>query len=184
MDSDIEIIKMNSVVCTLFEGHYHYGVAALANSLYRQGFLGDIYAGFRGELPSWARSAVAGLADGFNNCQTLEVAPGFALHFLSLDTDYHFTNYKPDFMLRLLDGPAKDAEAIYYFDPDIVVTAPWSFFKNWVKCGVSLCEDVNSPISKNHPTRIAWRSYFKEFDINLSFKILFILMGFYRRLFT
>ena len=56
-------------------------------------------------------------------------------------------------MLRLLSGPASDAEAIYYLDPDIVVTAPWSTFDNWTGCGVALCEDVNSPLLKYHLRR-------------------------------
>ena len=48
---------MNSVICTLYEGHYHFGVASLANSLYSNGFRGDIYIGLKGDLPFWAKMA-------------------------------------------------------------------------------------------------------------------------------
>ncbi len=161
---------MNATVCTLFESHYHYGVAGLTNSLYHQGYRGQVFAGHRGALPSWTSSAKDNAALGWPGAKTMEVAEGLQLHFLPLDTDYHLTNYKPDFMLRLWSGVAKDAESMFYFDPDIVVTAPWSFFEEWVGCGVALCEDVNSPLSANHPRRVAWRKYFGSMGIKLAFR--------------
>jgi hypothetical protein len=162
---------MASVICTLFEGNYHYGVAAIVNSLYKQGFRGHIYAGYRGSLPPWADKAQASNFAEWPSCHTLRVADGLLLHFLPItDTDYHLTNYKPDFMLKLWAGIAKEADGMLYFDPDIIVTAKWAFFEDWIRSGVALCEDVNSPIPKYHPRRVAWRNYFEKYGINLNFK--------------
>ena len=157
-------------VCTLFEGNYHYGVAVLTNSLYARGYRGDIYAGYRGDLPSWAGTAKENFSFLGEGGKTLKVADGLQLHFVPVKTDYHLTNYKPDFMLKLWDGPAKDAASMFYFDPDIVVSAPWDFFQRWVAYGIALCEDVNSPLPENHPRRAAWRQYYRKKGIKLSFK--------------
>lgn len=161
---------MNSAVCTLFEGGYHFGVAALTNSLYKHGFRGEMYAGYKGKLPKWADSAAVNLEIGDGNIKTLRLAGGLTLHFVPLQTNYHLTNYKPDFMLELLDGPAKGVNAIFYADPDIVLNAPWAFIEEWVTCGVALCEDLNSPLPNFHPRRIAWRRKLKEYNIELKFK--------------
>ncbi|GAB3925922.1 hypothetical protein [Mucilaginibacter myungsuensis] len=161
---------MRSAICTLFEGDYHYGLAALSNSLYAQGFRGTIYAGYKGKLPAW-------VTDYQNNNDVLcedglivEVAGGLQLHFLQIGSNSHLTNYKPDLLLQLLNGPAKNADSIFYFDPDIVVTTPWSFFEQWVSAGICLCEDVNSPLSEHHPRRDAWRKHYATNAITLQFK--------------
>lgn len=161
---------MPSVICTLFENHYHYGLVALTNSLYHVGYRGNIYAGYRGPLPLWASGAKENPLLQWKNGRTLEVAVGLQLHFLPLDTDYQLTNYKPDFMLQLWNGPAKDAKRMFYFDPDIIIVRSWPHFDEWVTCGVALCEDVNSPLSKQHPRRVAWRRYFNEKGMVLNFK--------------
>ena len=161
---------MKSAICTLFEDNYHYGVAALFNSLHSQGFRGHFYAGYRGALPAWAGTASAHPDLHWPGSCTLSFTEGLQVHFLPLDTHYHFSNYKPDFMLRLWNGLASEAEAMYYFDPDIVVTTPWSVFEEWVGYGAALCEDVNSPLAEHHPTRAAWRHYFGEAAIPLRFK--------------
>ena len=161
---------MNSAVCTLFEGSYHFGLAALVNSLHRAGFRGEVLAGHRGAMPPWAGAAEPAPLDGWPDARSLKVAEGLTLVFLSLDTDYHLTNYKADFMLALLDGPARDADALFYLDPDICVVQPWRYFIEWVSCGVALCEDVNSPLPENHPRRVGWRRYYAQHGVFLRFR--------------
>jgi hypothetical protein len=159
---------MKSVICTIFESHYHFGVAGLVNSLYSYGFKGDIYAGYLGSLPYWAK-VEQDTASENTPYQTFSVNENVKIHFVPLKTDYHLANYKPDFMKWLLDGPAKDADNIFYFDPDIVINYKWSFFEEWVSYGVAVCEDVNSPLSLNHPRRKAWEKYFSNFRIPIEF---------------
>src|SRR5258707_1207637 len=156
---------MKSVICTLFERDYHNGLAALTNSLYRNGFRGPIYSGYKGALPAWCSKAKENTQFVWAGSTTLFVAEGIEIYFLPLETEYHLTNYKPDFMLRLLNGPAAGTEAIYYLDPDIVVTAEWSIFDDWIECGVALCEDMNSPLPENHPRRVGWRNYFGKSNV-------------------
>lgn len=143
-----------SILCTLFEGHYHLGAAALINSLQAAGFTGTVVAGYRGAPPAWA---------GGKN--TLEPGAGLVVQLVPLDTQYHLTNYKPDFMLRQSALPGDD---LWYLDPDIVVTARWSVFRDWCAAGIALCEDVNSPLSFHHPRREGWRRHFAASGIRLA----------------
>lgn len=156
--------------CTLFEKTYHFGVAALVNSLYRNGFRGDFYAGYTGPLPHWASAARNGSGLDWAGMRTLAVAPDMRLHFLPVQTGYHLTNYKPDFMLQLWERLGGDADSMFFFDPDILVARPWRMFAEWVACGVALCEDVNSPLPRHHPRREAWRNYYAGFGIHLSYR--------------
>ncbi len=149
---------MSSIVCTLFEGHYHYGVAALTNSLYKQGFKGDIYAGYKGKLPMWATTAKDNTTLGCNGAKTLCIERVVNLHFIPLDTDYHLTNYKPAFMIDLWNGPAKNADNMFYFDPDIINKCSWQFYEEWVKHGIAIVhETIWNDMPSTHPKRMQWK---------------------------
>jgi len=161
---------MKSAICTLFEGHYHYGVATLSNSLFKNGFRGTIYVGYRGELPNWALKGNKKSIDKWEDTITFTPIEGLELVFLCLDTTYSLTNYKPDFMLDLWRGPAKEVDSLFYFDADIIINASWACFEQWVNCGVALCEDINSPLQEFHPQRVGWRNYYKKYNLDLQFK--------------
>jgi len=131
-------------------------MVALVNSLYYHGYRGEIYAGYRGPLPFWTVNAKANPMLGEGIC-SLEVTAGLNIHFILLDTKYHLTNYKPNFMLQLLDGPAKGAEAIAYFDPDITIKCKWEFFETWISHGVALVHEITSnDMPPSHPIRKEW----------------------------
>jgi hypothetical protein len=148
-DSDTD--SQDLIVCTLFEGDYHFGVAALVNSLSELGFKGCISIGYRGSLPPWiGQLRKAGDHDRY------KVGERVSLRFIHLDTKVHFTNFKPCFMQQLLrEQPG--CKFIWYFDPDIVIRCPWSFYLQWVGYGIALCEDVtNGTMPSNHPIRLKW----------------------------
>jgi hypothetical protein len=134
---------MKSVVVTLFEGDYHLGAAALINSLCAAGFDGAVVCGHRGPVPPWASAA--------HKLGSVEVS------FVALETTIHLTNYKPEFLHHVWTDLHPAADRLFYFDPDIVIRAPWSFFEEWADYGVALVEDVNSPMHDSHPRRGAWR---------------------------
>lgn len=144
-----------SFICTVFEGDYHYGVAALVNSLSKNGFDGAFYAGYRGKLPPWANPSVN------HGTAEMRLQNGMRVHFIPLDTDLHLCNYKPEFMLNVWDRECPEAEAGFYFDPDIVVLCRWGFFEEWVLGGVALCADATPELPPTHPLRHAWRRYFE-----------------------
>lgn len=160
---------MNAAVCTLFEADYHYGVAGLVNSLIASGFSGTLFAGFRGPLPPWCgNESQSGSVSG--DSPLVSVADNVSIHFILLETVNHLTNYKPDFMLDLLAGPAAGCDALLYMDPDIVLGENWRYIEDAISCGVTLCEDVNSPVSEFHPRRIGWRRYYSTHGHSLTFK--------------
>jgi len=159
----------SSAVCTLFEGHYHYGVAGLVNSLYAQDFRGTIYAGYKGVLPFWA-THLETIEFSRSKASLMQVADNLQIIFVPLATDYHLTNYKPDFMLEVWNNVPQHTDGIFYFDPDIVLVQNWIHMENWITCGIAISEDVNSPLQEFHPRRCAWRKFFSSHSIDLKFK--------------
>jgi len=142
-----------TAICTLFEGDYHLGLAAFVNSLVRAGYKGTIWAGFRGELPPWLDQLkrLDGKAGEFM------VGSQLRLVFVPLETEIHFTNYKPQFMLDLFADQARGCEYLWYFDPDIFLRCDWTFFANWQRHGIALCEEiVNYRLSERDPLRLTW----------------------------
>jgi len=161
---------MDSAICTLFEGSYHYGVAVLINSSYNNGFRGNFFVGYKGALPSWANQGTLVNLGNWNGATVLKVKEGLSVYFLPLNTKKHLTNYKPDFMLDLFMNASTKSEILFYLDPDIVVNAPVGYLENWTTCGVAVAEDLNSPLQELHPRRVSWRKYFKDYNIDLRFK--------------
>ncbi|MBC7886702.1 MAG: hypothetical protein H7Z13_02355 [Ferruginibacter sp.] len=169
---------MSYAVCTLFEGNYHYGVAALSNSLYKGGFRGSIYAGYRGKLPAWSDHAKETTLFQWQGAKTMKIGEGLQIHFLPLDTGDHFSNYKPVYMLRLFEGPAKDAEGLVYFDPDIVIKCSWDFFENWLGFGVAVVHEViSNDMPASHPIRRGWEELIKTSNRKVTSDIRSYLNG-------
>jgi hypothetical protein len=143
---------MTAYVCTLFEGTYHYGVGALFNSLFRHGFRETLFAGYRGALPSWATAVST--KDGITD---FAVADGCHIKFVSLDTPLHLSGYKPIFMRQVFEQFLQPEDILCYFDPDITIKCPWTFFEKWVQNGLALVEDCTFPyLPSDHPLRYQW----------------------------
>ena len=142
-----------AAICTLFEGDYHLGLAALVNSLSRAEYAGSVWAGYRGELPPWLDQLKHLNAMGAEYL----VGEQIRLIFVPLETGLHLTNYKPQFMLDLFAGPARNCEYLWYFDPDIFIRCNWTFFADWQNYGIALCQEItNNILPENSPLRHKW----------------------------
>lgn len=138
------------IVC-LYDGKYHFGLAALVNSLVRSNFKGLINTAYRDGLPPWVTQLK--LID--NNAYY--VTNDIIIHFELVTTDIHFAFYKPYFIKQTaVNFPLTNK--IFYFDVDIVIDAPWSFFSNWLEDKVCLClDDSYEYVHNNHPWRKDWK---------------------------
>lgn len=144
-----------TAICTLFEGDYHYGLAAFVNSLFQAGYQGTVWVGYRGALPPWLGQLQFTTEDGQ---QSYRVAERIRLVFLPVDPATHMTNYKPEFMLRLFREQPIDY--LWYFDPDIWLKFSWNFFARWQNYGIALCEEVvRHGLSARHPLRLQWADF-------------------------
>lgn len=151
-----------SVICTMFEKRYALGVGALTNSLVAAGFTGTFCIGYRGPLPVWLEQCTVVVAGEQWRVGEL------TLHFIRMETSDHFTNHKPQFMLRLLDQVFPLATRIFYIDPDIVVKCRWDFIDDWTSDAVAVCADINAQCPVGHPLRRQWERYYTP--LGLSFR--------------
>jgi hypothetical protein len=142
---------MQSTIYTLYEGHYAYGVGALLNSLVNRGFKGTFAVAYRGSLPEWMHKVAKEGKSEF-------LLEDTRVKFIPLDPPMHLRFYKPFFALELMEQHIPDTQAIYYFDPDIVVKAQWKFFESWAENGVAVCLDNSFGfLPCDHPWRGEWR---------------------------
>jgi len=154
---------MNISLCTLFEGNYHFGVAALSNSLVAAGFTGSLWVGYRGALPGWLTDS----PDFDAASGRLQVAPDFDLRMVFLDTPLHFTYYKPTFLRDMLSIHAPESDMVAYIDPDIVVKCDWPSLCGWfTEDAMSLVEDVNWSFPARHPKRLQWKAFFADHGVS------------------
>lgn len=139
-----------NVAVGLFDGTYHLGAAALINSLHKSGFEGVIYLITRHSLPKWVEPLKKIEENQF------ELSENIQLIFNQNEHIDHLGYYKPHAILEAAERfPA--AENFFYFDIDILITAKWKFFDEWIKCGIGLCLDCSFPVvPQNHPWRKKW----------------------------
>jgi hypothetical protein len=150
---------LTSAICTLFEGHYHYGVAALINSLYRNGYRGQFYIGYRGyRLPPWATKASDNISLNWAGGKSLELAEGLKFIFyqlkptitlhitsLSLCWNYLVARQMPRMQLHILTRISW-------------LNAGWGFYETWMMHGVAMVHEVTSnDMPSSHPIRREWQ---------------------------
>jgi len=150
MDNGTATVPANEeVICTLFEGHYHIGAAALINSIAKGGFRGLFWVGYRGALPPWT-SQLKKTEEGL-----FEVGEAL-LGFEAIEGAGHFTQFKPEFMSSLFKRGIA-TKNLWYFDPDITVRCEWEFFQRWIRFGVCLCQEITmGAMPSRHPIRCEW----------------------------
>ena len=131
-------------VVTLVEESYLIGAVTLYNSLIRNGFAGKYIIGYRNynKLPIRSKQSIEG-------CDKSEI------ELIEVDTKLHFTNYKPQFMKRIL-AEYSDIEKITYLDPDIVLASPFEWIDKWCEGGPLASSDVNYWFPAEHPLRNHW----------------------------
>lgn len=157
---------MKLAVCTLFEKSYHYGVAVLINSLYKNNFRGEVYVGYRGALPAWTGRSNPVAVEGWTNASALQLQDGLTIYLLPIESNWHLTNLKPTFIVAVLNGPAKEAAGIYYFDPDVTIVGSWNMYEYWISKGVAMTHEiVSNDMPATHPVRKGWIELIEKFEL-------------------
>lgn len=144
----------NHVVCTVAENRHFCGVAALLNSLVRADFQGTMVVGYRGERPSWLSDL-----DWNPALSTYAVTRNVRLQLVEVSGSWHLSNCKSDLIRKCFFDLHQEAELVYYFDTDIVITHSWDTFAEWARIGVVAVLDIaDTYMSPYHPYRRAWEA--------------------------
>lgn len=146
-----------NIVVTLAEGSYFQGACVLFNSLVAHGFEGVFVAGCRNleNVPPNERLAI----ESFRR-STIHASVA-RWEWFPLETPWHFTNYKPQFMQQVLDA-YPECSSVVYLDPDIVVCAPWHWIETATDYGPVLAADGNWWLPPMHPTRHQWTGLIEQ----------------------
>ena len=140
------------IFTSLAEHHYFLGLSALINSVVKNGtYVDKIIIGYRGSLPGWMPPLKA--TDRGKSC-TLK--SGLELELILMEKNVHMVHEKPRWFQHVSEVLEPDASEYFFFDSDIVVINRMSFFGEWIKEGVALCEDVNNDMHYDHPIRKQW----------------------------
>jgi hypothetical protein len=159
-DSGLSVQTGHHAVCTVAEGNYFYGAAALANSLVRAGFRGSIIVGYRGARPAWIQALKKE-----STPDVYLVAPEVRLQLVEIPGTWHLSNCKAYLIQQIFQEIIPSVDLVYCLDSDIVITTPWSTLVEWAGSGVVVALDMaDSYMSPHHVYRHAWRALAGKID--------------------
>ena len=146
------------ILTSLAEDTYFLGLSALINSLVARGrYVDKLVVGYRGDLPHWLPE----LKPSKNGLECI-LPCGIPLELVSMSGNLHMVHEKPYWFQYLTTVLEPDAEEYFFFDSDIVIVNRMSFFGEWIRNGIALCEDVNYYMPHNHPIRLQWARLAQE----------------------
>ena len=155
------------VATTLAENKYFLGLSALLNSMVKQGkYIDKIVVGYRNELPKWLPELTPS-----KNGLSCKLNSGILLELVEMNGDLHMVHEKPKWFKYFTEVLEPEAEEYFFFDSDIVIVNRMSFFGEWVRQGVAICEDVNYSMNRNHPIRKQWAQFAKENNLEVRSQI-------------
>ncbi len=141
------------ILTTLAENDYFLGVAALLNSVIKNGtYVDKVIIGYRGDLPSWLPELIKS-----KNGHTFDLGENLVVELVEVVGALHMVHEKPKWFEHLTFNLEPHASEYYFYDSDITVLNRMDFFGEWSAQGVGICEDVNYDMSSNHPIRLQWK---------------------------
>lgn len=135
-------------LAVLTDGGQDPGLAALINSLFRNGFEGTLWVGWRD-----------GGACLFDRVPAT-VHRRMQIRLLELETERPLSSFKPEFLERVWELAGTSASSVSYLDCDIVLGCRWELIRAWLEGGLAIAEDLpQRTVGAAHPLRRAWRAF-------------------------